>query len=101
MMKLHVITRFFFCWILVLATAGCVSPSVPKVAPEELPSYLETMGVEPTSTIIMVDSKNQTLTLLKDNKVQKTYTISTGKKGLGQRANTFKTHKGYIASMKK
>jgi lipoprotein-anchoring transpeptidase ErfK/SrfK len=85
--------RLVFCFVLILGFAGCATP-VPKIAPENLPSHLETMGVDPSPKMIVVDSKTQTLTLINNNQIEKKYTISTGKKGLGQRANTFRTPQG-------
>ncbi len=72
---------------------GCAAP-IPKIPPAELPNLVRNYGTEPTKTMIHVDAKTQILTVLKDNKVHKKYTISTGKKGLGQHANTFQTPQG-------
>jgi lipoprotein-anchoring transpeptidase ErfK/SrfK len=52
------------------------------------------MGVKPTREVIFVDAKKQTLHILKDNKVAKTFTISTGRRGLGQYLHSYKTPLG-------
>lgn len=92
-MILHTIFRLLFCLIIGLSCSACASPP-PKLSPEKLPDYLNTLGVQSTPDMIVVDSKTQTMTVLKNNKIAKTFTISTGKKGLGERANTFKTPQG-------
>lgn len=52
---------------------------------------IASLGFKPTQNMIVVDTKKQVLAVLEQNKVIKTFTISTGKRGLGQQANTFKT----------
>ena len=78
---------------LFLSGTGCSSP-VPYLSPDKVPEQICKLGLQPTHDIIVVDAKKQTLTLVKNSKIQKTYHISTGKKGLGQRANSYKTPLG-------
>jgi len=44
--------------------------------------------------MLMISTSDQTLTLLHHNQAREVYTIATGRKGLGQHLNTFKTPLG-------
>lgn len=86
--KMVFLLSFLFC-------TGCVSAYEKMyVPPEEIPAHLSKMGVEPTANILVVDTKQQKMVLLEKNAIKKSYTISTGKRGVGQRMNTFKTPQG-------
>lgn len=85
--------RLLICITLVLSCSAC-SSKVPQLSPDKLPGFVSELGISPTQDMIFVDSKTQTLTMLKDNQILKKFTISTGKKGLGERANTYKTPQG-------
>lgn len=52
------------------------------------------MGVAPTQHMIHIDAQQQTLALLQDETIKKVYKISTSKRGLGQRAQTYRTPQG-------
>jgi lipoprotein-anchoring transpeptidase ErfK/SrfK len=103
MVKMHIfkivksiktVKAIFFSLMLLCACSACCNPNVPYVPPEQVKDHIVTMGVQPSETIIVVDTKKQTLNLVENNKIKKSYVISTGKKGLGQRANTYKTPLG-------
>lgn len=72
---------------------GCAT-AVPYVPPEKLKSHVTSLGIDPTPQMILVDTKQQTLSVLENNQVRHVYKISTSKRGLGQRANTFQTPQG-------
>lgn len=91
-MKLHAVWQLILC-ISLVTCSGCAK-TVPRIEPEKLPDYVQSLGHNPTKQMILVDSKNQTLCLLKDNKIEKTYVISTGKRGLGQQIKSLKTPQG-------
>lgn len=63
-------------------------------SPEKVIQRISSLGFKPTQNMIVVDTKKQILALFEQNKVKKTFTISTGTRGLGQQANTFKTPVG-------
>lgn len=92
-MTLHINYKILFGFLLALIGNGCAT-QVPTVPPEKLSDYISSLGVTPSSHIIMVNARAQTLAIVKDNKIQKTFYVSTGKKGLGQRVNTNKTPVG-------
>jgi lipoprotein-anchoring transpeptidase ErfK/SrfK len=52
------------------------------------------LGVQPTEHIVMVDTKKQTLAVLHNGKIKQTYSVSTSKRGTGQKINTLKTPQG-------
>lgn len=85
---------FLLGLLLALSTTTGCSAQVPYLPPDKVPAHLAKLGVAPTQEVIVVDAKKQTLTILKDSKVHKTFVIATGKKGLGQCANSFKTPLG-------
>lgn len=89
----HWIARLIFAAVLIFGFAGCAR-TLPKVAPEKLSDHLTAIGVRPSPKMIHVDSKTQILSVLINNRIEKQFTISTGKKGLGERANTFRTPQG-------
>lgn len=89
-MQLRLFCQTIVSCALFFACTAC-APKVPDVPPEQLQDYISQMGVRPSSSIVFVDTQKQTLSLVENKKIKKTYVISTGKKGLGQRANTFKT----------
>lgn len=81
--------------IFALATTGCAQTSaVPCVPPTELHGYVSSLNVKPTPQMVLVNTKKQTLTVLQNNQIKKVYKISTSKRGIGQRANTFQTPQG-------
>lgn len=91
---------FFLRKTLVLSTillglTGCAQTvAIPSLPPEKVNAHIETLGVTPSSHLIVIDTKAQTLAVLKDNRIKHTYTISTSKRGLGQRIDTYKTPQG-------
>jgi lipoprotein-anchoring transpeptidase ErfK/SrfK len=79
----------------VISCTGCVSAYEKMyVPPEQLPAHISKLGVTPTQNILVVDTQKQTMVLMENNTIKKSYTISTGKRGVGQRANTFRTPQG-------
>lgn len=79
----------------VLCTSACAShPSIKHVPPEQIRNHIQSLGVVPTSHVIIVDTDKQELYLLKNNIVTQVYTVSTSKRGIGQKINTFKTPRG-------
>jgi len=86
--------RIFVGFLLLLSTSGCGPEQICRVPTGMVHEHITSLGVEPTPHIIVVDVKKQKMTLLKDNKIKKTYVVSTSKKGVGQRAQTFKTPQG-------
>lgn len=82
------LTLMIFC-------TGCVSAYEKMyVPPHEIPAHITKLGVQPTHNILVVDTKQQKLVILEKNIIKKSYTISTGKRGVGQRINTFRTPQG-------
>lgn len=76
-------------------SCGCTCTSaVPHVPPEKVYEHISSLGVQPTEHILMVDTKKQTLALLHNGAIKKTYTVSTSKRGIGQKINTFQTPQG-------
>lgn len=74
---------------------GCACAfSTPSIPPEKIKAHIASLGVKPTPHIVVVDSKKQTLALLEYDRIKKIYTISTSKRGLGQKINTFQTPRG-------
>lgn len=91
---MNLFIRLFLCMPLLLFCNACAT-KIPEVPPEQLKDYIaNNMGVTPSKAIVFVDTKTQRLALIENNKIKKSYVISTGKKGLGQRANSFKTPLG-------
>ena len=81
--------------LLFLLCCGCTRTSaVPHIPPEKVHEHITSLGVQPTEHILMVDTKKQTLAVLHDGSIKKTYTISTSKRGIGQIINTFQTPQG-------
>ena len=81
------------CCFLLSCTA--CAHKVPHVPPEQLHAFIKQyMGINPSPSIVYVDTKKQTLSLIENDKVKKTFVIATGKKGLGQQAKSFKTPLG-------
>lgn len=81
--------------LLLMGLSGCATTSaVPNIPPERLVHHISAMGIKPTSRIVLVDTQKQTLSILENEKVKKTYIISTSKRGIGQRANTYQTPQG-------
>lgn len=64
------------------------------ITASELQDEASALGIEPTPYMIVISTSTQTLTLLHHNKAYETFTIATGRKGLGQHINTFKTPLG-------
>jgi len=73
--------------------SGCC-PAAPNIPPEALAGHVQNQGFEVTPLMVHVDSNRQRLALLQGTKVIETFQISTGKKGAGQRENTFQTPLG-------
>lgn len=83
-----ILTGIVFC-------TGCANAYEKMyVPPHEIPAHISKLGVTPTPNILVVDTKKQTLVLMENNAIKKSYTISTGTRGVGQRANTFRTPQG-------
>ncbi len=81
--------------LLCLNSTGCGTGSqVPAVPLEDVRTHISRMGVQPTDHIVVVDIEKQTLALMVQNQVQQMYTISTSKRGPGQKVDTFKTPLG-------
>lgn len=90
-MKLQILIKSFLILSSFSLCAGC-TPKIPEVPPEKLHEYITTtMGISPSPAIVYVDTKKQMLALIENNKIKKKYTISTGTRGLGQRANSYQT----------
>lgn len=89
-------TIAYTCLLLtsVFCTGCATSYEKMYVPPEQLPQHITKLGITPTSNILVVDTQKQTLVLMEQNKIKKSYTISTGTRGVGQHANTFKTPQG-------
>lgn len=98
-MRVHAIIQYpFFSRSLlglffVSLSAGC-SPKVPYVPPHQVAQHISKMGFGPTREIIVVDARKQTLSVVKGDQIKKTFTIATGRNGLGQSANSLKTPLG-------
>jgi len=88
--------HLFISTLIMLFCSGCCSPTsaVPHIPPEKIKDHISSLGIKPTSQILLVDTQRQTLAILQDNQIKKIYTISTSKRGIGQRVNTFKTPLG-------
>lgn len=79
----------------ILHTVGCAqTPTIPRLRSEAVKQHILSLGVSPTPHIVVVDTKKQLLTVLENDQVKKVYTISTSKRGLGQRVNTYQTPQG-------
>lgn len=79
----------------VLWCTGCASAYEKMyVPPHQVPEHISKLGVKPTENILIVDTKQQTLAIMQNNNIKKTYTISTGTRGVGQRINSFRTPQG-------
>jgi lipoprotein-anchoring transpeptidase ErfK/SrfK len=88
-------SKFLTGILLLILNAGCTStPAVPHVLPDKVHEHITSLGVQPSDHIIMVDTKKQTLAVLHKGQVKKVYTISTSKRGIGQKINTFQTPQG-------
>lgn len=92
-MKLHTLSKGLPLLLFFLFSTSCTSRGA-AVPLEKLASHVAKLGVNPTNEMIVVDTKKQTLSIIKDAKTSKIYRISTGKNGLGQTVNTFKTPLG-------
>lgn len=92
-MQLKTFCGFSVMTFLISLSAGC-APKVPYLPPQNVAQHISKMGIGPTPEIIVVDSRKQTLTIVKGDQVKKTFTIATGKNGLGQAANSLKTPLG-------
>jgi hypothetical protein len=87
--------RIMLSSILLLSNSACASKThIPYVPPEQITQHLQSMGVDPTPHILLVDTKKQQLALIHGDQVKKIYTISTSKRGLGQKINTYQTPQG-------
>ena len=81
--------------LLFLLCCGCTRTSaVPHMPPEKVPEHISALGVKPTEHILIVNTKQQTLAVLHQGTLKKTYSISTSKRGMGQQINTFQTPQG-------
>lgn len=81
-------------FLLLFGSSGCGPAPIRPVPLEQVKNHISSMGVKPTPQILVVDTKKQTLAVLQNDKVKKLYTISTSKKGIGQRMHTFQTPQG-------
>jgi lipoprotein-anchoring transpeptidase ErfK/SrfK len=90
---LHSLFRALPLLIFLFVSTGCTC-RIATVPPEKLAHHISKFGVSPTTEMIVVDTKKQTLSIVKDSKAARVYRISTGRNGLGQTANTFKTPLG-------
>jgi len=80
---------------ILVGLSGCTTTTaVPLLTPDKVSSHISTLGVNPTPHLIVVDTQKQTLSILKNNEITQVYSISTSKRGLGQRANTYQTPQG-------
>lgn len=86
--KISLLLASLFC----MGCATCYEKMY--VPPEKIPEHISKLGVAPTPNILIVDTQKQTLVLMEKNKIKKSYTISTGTRGVGQRINTFQTPQG-------
>ena len=87
-------SQILLAFCAVLCSSACGSNTIKQVPPERIREHIQSFGVVPSTHIIVVDTDKQELTLLVNNTVKKTYTISTSKKGIGQKAHTFQTPRG-------
>lgn len=95
MLKLLQILKIATVNLLLLLSFGCTCTSaVPHVPPEKVHEHISSLGVQPTEHILMVDTKKQILAVLHNGTIKKTYSISTSKRGTGQKINTFQTPQG-------
>lgn len=92
-MKLQRFLAYSLMTFLISLSAGC-SPKIPYLPPQQVAHHISKMGVGPTAEIIVVDARKQTLSIVKGDQIKKTYTIATGRNGLGQAANSLKTPLG-------
>jgi lipoprotein-anchoring transpeptidase ErfK/SrfK len=89
-----ILINSIFVLLSVSMSAGC-SHKIPYLPPNQVANYISSkMGVGPTREIIVVDARKQTLSIVKGDQVKKTFTIATGRNGLGQAANSLKTPLG-------
>lgn len=88
---IKMITILFLCLNSTACSRGSQVPAVPL---EHVRTHISHMGVQPTDHIVVVDIQKQTLALLHRDKIQQMYTISTSKRGPGQKVDTFKTPLG-------
>jgi len=89
------IVKLLIILLFSLHTVGCYAkPKVACVAPDKLPQHISSLGIKPTSHMILVDAKKQKMSVIHNGKIEKEYTISTSHRGLGQYVNTFQTPVG-------
>ena len=63
-------------------------------APEQIRETISRLGVQPTDHLIVVDVRKQQLALIHQDQIKEIYTISTSKRGVGQKIDTWKTPRG-------
>jgi lipoprotein-anchoring transpeptidase ErfK/SrfK len=80
--------------LLLLSSSGCGPVPITPVPIEKVPEHIGKLGVKPTSKILVVDTRKQTLTVLQNKQIEKIYSISTSKKGIGQRIHSYQTPQG-------
>ncbi|MEY3182363.1 MAG: putative L,D-transpeptidase ErfK/SrfK [Pseudomonadota bacterium] len=86
--------RLFLTLVLSLVLCGCVSRHPTPISHAEVHKQLAQKKARPTPYTIVIDSKYQTMTVLRNQTVDAVYTISTSKHGLGQALNSYKTPVG-------
>jgi hypothetical protein len=83
--------RLFLTLVLSLSLFACASNTPLPISHEAVTTHLKKKKARPTPYTIVIDSKTQTMTLLREKNVDAVYKISTSKHGLGQNLNSFKT----------
>ena len=87
--------KAFLTLALIMGSNACgIGTEVPKVPPENLRTHIRSMHIEPTPHLIIVDVAKQQLAILHEDQIKQVYTISTSKRGVGQKINTFQTPRG-------
>jgi lipoprotein-anchoring transpeptidase ErfK/SrfK len=86
----------FIGTLIVLMSTGCCTPTsaIPRIPPEKIKEHISALGIAPTSSILLVDTQKQILSVFQGDQVKKIYQISTSKVGIGQRIDTFRTPQG-------
>jgi hypothetical protein len=87
--------RVFLTIALLLGSSACgLGTTISKIPPENLRTHIRSLRIEPTSHLIIVDVDKQQLAIWHEAHIQRVYTISTSKRGVGQKINTFQTPRG-------
>lgn len=75
-------------------TAACAPASVKPVPAHQLTAHIQSMGIKPSPTILHVDTQEQKLNILHNNRIIHSYIISTSSRGNGEQLSSFKTPRG-------